>query len=125
MLATTILGAATGVGGSYVVLDDPHKTKEESGSKEIEAQVRAYGDTFATRLDDKKQGAIVIVMQRFNDMTSPHVMKTVEEHYVHLKIDATSDAAMYPRPYGRVHFVCYSANPCSHNEILAAVLKLS
>jgi hypothetical protein len=89
MLATTILGAATSVGGSYVVLDDPHKTKEESGSKEIEAQVRAYGDTSATRLDDKKQGAIVIVMQRINDMDlSAHVMKTVEEHYVHVKIEA-------------------------------------
>src|SRR6202049_70491 len=89
MLATTMSGAATGVGGSYVVLDDPHKTKEESGSKEIESQVRAYGDTFATRHDDKKQGATVIVMQRINDMDlSAHVLATAEEEYVHLQIAA-------------------------------------
>src|SRR6202051_1476128 len=87
MLATTMSGAATGVGGSYVILDDPHKTKEESGSKEIESQIRASGDTFAPRHDDKKQGATVIVMQRINDMDlSAHVLATKEEHYVHLKI---------------------------------------
>ena len=55
MLATTMSGAAIGMGGSYVILDDPHKTKEESISTEIQSQVRAYSDTFATRHDDKKQ----------------------------------------------------------------------
>src|SRR6202030_2442707 len=34
MLATTMSGAATGVGGSYIIIDDPHKTKEESISAE-------------------------------------------------------------------------------------------
>jgi hypothetical protein len=101
MLATTMSGAATGVGGSYIVLDDPHKTKEESGSKEVESQVAAYGDTFATRHDDKKQGVTVIVMQRINDNDlSAHVMKTAEEHYVHLKIEAEAPerkVIVYPR----------------------------
>jgi predicted phage terminase large subunit-like protein len=89
MLATTMSGAAIGMGGSYVVLDDPHKTKEEAQGAEIQAQVRAYSDTFATRHDDKKQGVTVIVMQRINDNDlSAHVLKTVEEEYVHLKIEA-------------------------------------
>jgi hypothetical protein len=44
---------------------------------------------FATRHDDKKQGVTVIVMQRINDNDlSAHVLKTVEEEYVHLKIEA-------------------------------------
>src|ERR1700730_6057609 len=63
MLATTMSGAATGVGGSYIIIDDPHKIKEESISEEIQSQVRTYGDTFSTRHDDKKQGVTVIVMQ--------------------------------------------------------------
>lgn len=89
MLATTMLGAGTGLGGNYIVIDDPHKTKEEADSKEVEAQVAAYGDTFASRHDDKKQGVTVIVMQRVNDNDlSAHVMKTIEEGYVHLKIEA-------------------------------------
>ena len=64
MLATTMLGQGTGLGGNVIVLDDPHNAKEQSGSKDVEAQVRAYGDTFASRHDNKKQGATVIVMQR-------------------------------------------------------------
>src|ERR1700732_4039333 len=79
----------TGLGGNVIVLDDPHNAKEQSGSKDVEAQVRAYGDTFASRHDDKKQGATVIVMQRVNDNDlSAHVLALKEEHYVHLKIEA-------------------------------------
>jgi hypothetical protein len=45
--------------------------------------------TFATRHDNKKEGVTVIVMQRINDNDlSAHVMKTAEEEYVHLKIEA-------------------------------------
>jgi hypothetical protein len=57
MLATTMSGAATGVGGSYIIIDDPHKTKEESISTEIQSQVRSYGDTFSTRHDATKNKA--------------------------------------------------------------------
>ena len=89
MFATTMTGAGTGLGGNYIVIDDPHKTKEESTSAEVKAQVAVYGDTFATRHDDKKQGVTVIVMQRINDLDlSAHVLATKEEEYVHLKIEA-------------------------------------
>jgi predicted phage terminase large subunit-like protein len=105
MLATTMLGAGTGLGGNYIVIDDPHKTREEPQSKEVESQVAAYGDTFATRHDDKKQGVTVIVMQRINDNDlSAHVMKTIEEGYVHLKIEAEASEhriIVFPRT-GRI-----------------------
>jgi len=103
MLATTMSGAAIGMGGSYVILDDPHKTKEESINAEIQSQVRAYSDTFATRHDDKKQGVTVIVMQRINDNDlSAHVLATKEEGYVHLKIEAEAPEGkviVYPRSH--------------------------
>src|ERR1700704_5757792 len=47
MLATTMTGAGTGLGGNCLVIDDPHKTKEESTSADIKAQVAVYGDTFS------------------------------------------------------------------------------
>ena len=101
MLATTMSGAAIGMGGSYIVLDDPHKTKEEAMGAEIQSQVRAYSDTFATRHDDKKQGVTVIVMQRINDNDlSAHVLATKEEGYLHLKIEAEAPerkVIVYPR----------------------------
>lgn len=34
----------------------------------------------------------------------------------------TPDAAMYPHECGMVRFVCFSGDPCTHEEILAAVL---
>src|SRR6202048_2584014 len=89
MFATTMTGAGTGLGGNYIVIDDSHKTKEESTSADVKAQVAVYGDTFATRHDDKKQGVTVMVMQRINDNDlSSHVLATAEEEYVHLKIEA-------------------------------------
>src|SRR3984893_14305987 len=101
MLPTTMSGAAIGMGGSYVILDDPYKTKEEALGAEIQSQVRAYSDTFATRHDDKKQGVTVIVMQRINDNNlSAHVLATKEEAYVHLKIEAEAPERkiiVYPR----------------------------
>src|ERR1700681_3602499 len=93
MFATTMTGAGTGLGGNAIVIDDPHKTKEESTSAELKAQVAVYGDTFSTRHDDKKQGVTVIVMQRINDLDlSAHVLATAEEEYVHLKIEAEATA---------------------------------
>ena len=35
MFATTMTGAGTGLGGNYIVIDDPHKTKEESTSADV------------------------------------------------------------------------------------------
>jgi len=104
MLATTMLGAGTGLGGNMLVIDDPHKTREEPQSKEVESQVAAYGDTFATRHDDKKQGVTVIVMQRINDNDlSAHVMKTAEENYIHLKIEAEApERRVITFPSGRI-----------------------
>src|SRR6195256_5119760 len=89
MFATTMTGAGTGLGGNYIVIDDPPKTKEESPSADVKGQGPVYGDTFSTRHDDKKQGVTVIVMQRINDNDlSAHVLATAEEEYVHLKIEA-------------------------------------
>src|SRR6202011_6134294 len=104
MLATTMLGAGTGLGGNMLVIDDPHKTREEPQSKEVESQVAAYGDTFATRHDDKKQGVTVIVMQRINDNDlSAHVMETAEENYIHLKIEAEApERRVITFPSGRI-----------------------
>ena len=66
--------------------------------------MRAYGDTFATRHDDKKQGATVIVMQRINDNDlSAHVLKTKEENYLHLKIEAEApERRVITFPSGRI-----------------------
>jgi hypothetical protein len=77
-------------------------SREEPQSKEVESQVAAYGDTFATRHDDKKQ-----VMQRINDLDlSAHVLATAEEEYVHLKIEAEAT--------GHHRALCVRSTPLLH-----------
>ena len=41
ILTTMMLGAETGLDGNMLVIDDPHKTREEPQSKEVESQVAA------------------------------------------------------------------------------------
>jgi hypothetical protein len=105
MIATTMQGATTGLGGNYIVIDDPHKTSEDKTSKELEAQVTAYRNTLSTRHNDKKNGVTVIVMQRINDKDlSAHVLaEENDEGYVHLKLEAEAPQAQtITFPSGRI-----------------------
>ena len=87
MIATTMKGAGTGLGGNFIVIDDPHKTKEAEGSAEILSAVESFKTTFATRHDDKKRGATVIVMQRVNQQDlSGYVLE--QGGWTHLKLEA-------------------------------------
>jgi predicted phage terminase large subunit-like protein len=105
MRATTMSGSVTGLGGDYLVLDDPHKLGEVGTGKEIETQVGQYRNTFSSRHDNKKLGVTVIVMQRINDKDlSAHVLEN-EEGYVHLKLEAEASESRiitFPRS-GRIY----------------------
>ena len=92
MRATTMSGSITGLGGNYLVIDDPHKLGEGGSGKEIETQISQYRHAFSSRHDNKKLGATVIVMQRINDKDlSAHVLEN-DEGYVHLKLEAEATA---------------------------------
>ena len=81
-------GSVTGLGGNYLVIDDPHKVGEAGTGKEIETQIAQYRHIFSSRHDNKKLGATVIVMQRINDKDlSAHVLEN-DEGFVHLKLEA-------------------------------------
>jgi predicted phage terminase large subunit-like protein len=91
MRATTMGGSLTGLGGNYLVIDDPHKLGDGGNSKEIETQVAQYQYSLSSRLDDKKRGRKVIVKQRINDKDlSAHVLEN--EDYVHVKLEAEAPA---------------------------------
>jgi hypothetical protein len=59
MRATTMGGSITGLGGNYLVIDDPHKLGEGGSGKEIETQISQYRHTLSSRHDNKKLGATV------------------------------------------------------------------
>jgi len=63
-LATSTGGTLTGRGGDLIVIDDPLKPLDALSEPKRVAANQWFLNTVLSRLDDKRTGAIVIVMQR-------------------------------------------------------------
>lgn len=70
-LATSTGGTLTGRGGDIIVIDDPLKPIDALSESKRSAANDWFLNTVISRLDDKRTGAIVIVMQRvhMDDLT--------------------------------------------------------
>ena len=70
-LATSVGGTLTGRGGDIIVIDDPLKPDDALSETKRTAANQWFANTLLSRLDDKRKGAIVIVMQRvhIDDLT--------------------------------------------------------
>ena len=97
MIATSVGGTATGKGGDWVIVDDPVNPKEAQSDAQREEANTFFDQTLTTRLDNKKTGVIIIVMQRLHekDLTG-HVLKKQEEEgdcyeYTQLKLPAEAE----------------------------------
>lgn len=64
MFSTSMTGSGTGFGGNTIVIDDPHTADQAGSRKERETQVDFFTQTLSRRLDNKKTGVIVLIMQR-------------------------------------------------------------
>lgn len=86
-LAASVGGAVTGEGGDRVVVDDPHNVQDAPSQTMRESVLRWWDEAMATRLNDPKTGAKVIVMQRVHeDDLSGHVL--AQGGYEHLMLQA-------------------------------------
>lgn len=65
-LAVSVGGAAVGEGGTVLIVDDPLNPLQAHHRTQREAANAWFDHSFATRLDDKQRGAIVVVMQRLH-----------------------------------------------------------
>jgi len=63
-LATSVGGTLTGRGGGLIIIDDPLKPDDAMSEAKRSAVNQWYTNTLLSRLDDKRSGAIVVVMQR-------------------------------------------------------------
>lgn len=63
-MSTSVLGALTGLGGDIIILDDPQKAIDAQSETNRKKLKEWFSNTLLSRLDDKKNGAIVVVMQR-------------------------------------------------------------
>lgn len=67
MMATSMHGSYTGEGGDVIVLDDPHKTDEMESDADRESVLFSWDQGWSTRLNDKRHGVFVIIMQRLHE----------------------------------------------------------
>lgn len=64
--STSVDGPLTGRGGNLIIIDDPVKA-EDANSEVRRTRVNDWFDgTLYTRLDDKRNGVIAIIMQRLH-----------------------------------------------------------
>lgn len=70
--ATSVGGSVTGEGGDFLIVDDPHNPVHVNSYKLRSKAIDWFEQTFTSRLNDKKNGAIIIVMQRLHteDLTN-------------------------------------------------------
>jgi predicted phage terminase large subunit-like protein len=94
MLATTMSGQGTGLGGNYLLIDDPHDTESVVSDKERQRTLHNFDHKLSTRLDDPKQGVIVMIMQRLHTRDlSGHVLQGSDgQRWTHLSIPMEAPA---------------------------------
>lgn len=91
MYSTSIGGTITGEGGDVIIVDDPHNPKQAESDAERKTAVEFFRQTLPSRLNDKKTGAIIVVMQRLHeDDVSGYILKN-DLGYTHLCLPAEAE----------------------------------
>ena len=103
-LATSTGGTLTGRGGDFIIIDDPLKPIDAQSETKRNAGNEWFLHTVLSRLDDKRTGAIIIVMQRvhMDDLTG-FVLRQSDDWTV-LSLPAIGEGfETIPLTMGRVH----------------------
>jgi predicted phage terminase large subunit-like protein len=89
-LATSVDGMVTGRGGDIIIIDDPLKSIDALSDSKREHVNQWFFNSLLSRLDDKQNGAIVVVMQRLHidDLTGA-LLRTGE--WTHLNLPAIAE----------------------------------
>ena len=92
--STSIGGTLTGEGADILIVDDPHTPIQAMSSVQRNRAIEWFEQTFATRLNDKKRGAIILVMQRLHkdDLTGYLLEKNT---WTHLNLPAINEVPRY------------------------------
>lgn len=103
-LATSVGGTLTGRGGGIIIIDDPLKPDDAMSEAKRSAANQWFTNTLLSRLDDKRTGAIVVVMQRvhMDDLTGFLLSQSDEWEVLSLPAIAEFEEII-PLGNGRTH----------------------
>ena len=108
--ATSTGGTLTGFGGNFILIDDPIKAQDALSEAKRTSNINWVVSTLFSRLDNKKEGSIAVIMQRLHldDLTGfleqtgeweiislPAIAETEEKHFF-------SDGRVFKRQPGDV-----------------------
>lgn len=91
MIATSMGGSATGEGGDTLIIDDPHDTTIAESKTKREKTLIDIDRKFTTRLNDKKKGNIILIMQRLHPQDATGHLLAKEAGYIHVKLPAIAE----------------------------------
>ncbi|MGE0755095.1 MAG: phage terminase large subunit [Alphaproteobacteria bacterium] len=121
--ASSVGGTITGEGGDFLIMDDPMNPAQARSYGRRESVAAWFEHTFASRLDNKKTGGIVLVMQRLHqDDLSGYLL--AKGGWEHLSLPAQfSSACTYD--FGSVRRQVHEGEPLQANrEGLADVKRM-
>jgi predicted phage terminase large subunit-like protein len=104
-LATSVDGTLTSRGGDIIIIDDPIDALAARSQKSREHVVEWFFNTALSRLDDKQNGAIVLVMQRLHEDDLAGVLQRGSDEWTVLSLPAIAEQdERIPIGNGQVHF---------------------
>jgi len=93
--ATSIGGSLTGLGGNWIFIDDPHKAEEASSDSLRHKTLNWIDQTAMSRLNDKKNGRIILIQQRLHQADlAGHFIDQGEWHHLNLPVIAEQDSTI-------------------------------
>jgi predicted phage terminase large subunit-like protein len=102
-LATSVGGVLTGRGADMIIIDDPQKADDALSESSRKATHTWFDNTLLSRLNDKRDGAIIIVSQRLHqDDLVGHVLEQGEWQVLALPaIAEVEECHVIESPFGR------------------------
>src|SRR6202035_4256090 len=88
--STSVGGTLTGRGGNLIIVDDPIKPEDALSDAKRSSVNEWFDRTLYSRLDDKRNDVIILIMQRLHiDDLTGHVLG--KEPWVHLNLPAIAE----------------------------------
>jgi predicted phage terminase large subunit-like protein len=116
-MATSVGGVLTGRGADILIIDDPLKPEEAASETQRNTVNDWYDHTVVTRLDDKRKGSIVIIMQRLHeDDLVGHVQEKEDWKVLRFPAIAEEDEKHVIRSLGGRRTVRRKAGEALHPE---------
>lgn len=107
-LATSVGGTLTGRGGDIIIIDDPIAPDDAMSDTTRNTVNDWFHTTLASRLNDKKRGAIITVMQRLHQHDlAGLLLESGDWDELPLPAIATNDAVIPTHPRAGVSSLCW------------------